>query len=180
MSETKPTTPAYSAHAVHLLRTAVQAHMMLSQMADQKAGMLMAATFVVFTIAIGQAGNGNFVLALVILGLFAFLSAICAILAVLPAVHPSEQVGTDANLLFFGAFSQLSEAEFADRLLPLLTSDEAVFRTMLRDLHQNGQVLQRKKYRYLGYAYRLFLAGLILAGAAVLVEYAGGLLSLRA
>ncbi|KAJ8134845.1 hypothetical protein OY671_011941, partial [Metschnikowia pulcherrima] len=36
---------------------------------------------------------------------------------------------------------------------------ETVFRTMSRDIYQNGQVLQRKKYRFLGYAYRVFMVG---------------------
>ena len=164
--------PTYSPQAVHLIRTAIQANVMLSQMADQKASMLMAATFVVFTIAVGQAG-GPFTAALIVVAVFAFLSAICAIVAVLPAV----QLPLDAkqpNLLFFGGYSQLSEEEFAARLLPLLTSDEQVFRTMLRDLHQNGQVLARKKYRFLGHAYRLFLAGLVIASAAVAYEYIRG------
>jgi len=33
---------------------------------------------------------------------------------------------------------------------------------MLRDMHQNGLVFARKKYRLLGYAYRAFLVGLVL------------------
>ena len=127
---------------------------MLSQMADQKAGMLMTATFVVFTIAVGQAGSGPYAAALIVLAVFAFLSAICAISAVLPAVQPAKEAAEHTNLLFFGTFSQLSEEEFSAQLLPVLTSDEQVFRTMLRDLHQNGQILQRKKYRFLGHLWR--------------------------
>ena len=42
-------------NAVHVIRTAQQINVMLSQMADQKANILLAATFVIFTIAIGQA-----------------------------------------------------------------------------------------------------------------------------
>lgn len=167
------TEPTYSPQAVHLLRTAVQTHVTLSQIADQKAGILMTATFVVFTLAVGQASNGPFALALLVLAVFAFLTAICAIVAVIPAI-PASGGQDHVNLLFFGNFSQLSEQDFLERLLPMLTSDESLFRTMIRDLHQNGQVLQRKKYRWLGYAYRLFLAGLLLAGAAVIHTVATG------
>lgn len=156
--------PAYSLHAIHLVRTAVQANLTLSQMADQKASMLLAATLVVFTIAIGQAGSGPHAPALLVLAAFAFLAALCAIVAVLPSV----QRAGPANLLFFGAFSELDEDEFCASLLPRLTSDESVFRVMLRDLYQNGQILQRKKYRWLGRAYWLFLAGLVLAGITLL------------
>ncbi len=160
--------PEYSVHAIHLVRTAVQANLTLSQMADQKASMLLAATLVVFTISVGQAGSGLYAPALLVLALFAFLAAICAILAVLPLLQHPSGAPDDANLLFFAAFSDLDEAEFCDRLLPRLTSDESVFRVMLRDLHQNGQVLHRKKYRWLGRAYWLFLAGLVLSGLTLL------------
>jgi len=158
------TPPAYSAQAIHLVRTAVQSNLSLSQMADQKASILLAATMVVFTISVGQAGSGRFAPALMTMALFAFLAAICAVLAVLPSVERPKPSADNANLLFFAAFSELDEEDFCQRLLPCLTSDEGVFRVMLRDLHQNGQVLQRKKYRWLGRAYRLFLTGLVLAG----------------
>jgi hypothetical protein len=41
---------------------------------------------------------------------------------------------------------------------------------MLRDIYQNGQVLQRKKYRLLGYAYRIFLVGLTVTLITFLIE----------
>jgi hypothetical protein len=161
----------YSVHAIHLVRTAVQANLSLSQMADQKASILMGATFVVFTIAVGQASRGDFSASLLILAFFAFLSAFCAVFAVLPSVRPPSGPSNDANLMFFGVFSQMSEDEFATSVLSRLGADETVFRTMLRDIYQNGQVLQRKKYRFLGYAYRLFLIGLTVTFIAFLMEH---------
>jgi hypothetical protein len=165
--------PAYSPHAIHLVRTAVQANMMLSQMADQKASILMGATFVVFTIAVGQGRAGTLAPSLLVLALFAFLSAVCAVMAVLPSIRPPSRATGQPNVLFFGVFSQFDEDEFAERLLPELTADERVFRTMLRDIHQNGMVLQRKKYRYLGYSYWLFLAGLTLTLVVFALEQLG-------
>jgi hypothetical protein len=162
----------FSVHSIHLVRTAVQANIALSQMADQKASILMGATFVVFTIAVGQATRGVFSPSLLILALFAFLSAMCAITAVLPSVRPSKRQAGTPNILFFGVFSQMSEDEFSDRVIEKLGSDEQVFRTMLRDVYQNGLVLQNKKYRFLGYAYRIFLVGLIATFASFLIEHA--------
>ena len=43
-----------------------------------------------------------------------------------------------------------------------LRSEEDIYETMLRDTYQNGIVLARRKYRYLAYAYRLFVVGLTL------------------
>ena len=42
---------------------------------------------------------------------------------------------------------------------------------MARDLYQNGVVLERKKYRLLAYAYWIFLAGLVAAAAAFVLDY---------
>jgi hypothetical protein len=161
----------FSPQAIHLVRTTQQVNVSLSQMADQKASILMGATFVVFTISVGQASRGDFPYALMVLAISAFLSALFAIAAVLPSIKPPR---ADAhhrdNILFFGVFTQMSEDEYADRVLAVLRSDEDLFRAMLRDTYQNGLVLQRKKYRYLGYAYRIFLAGLTLTLIAFLAE----------
>ncbi|MCW1429073.1 Pycsar system effector family protein [Novosphingobium sp. JCM 18896] len=166
----------FSIQAIHLVRTTMQVNVTMSQMADQKASILMGATFVVFTIAVGQASRGDFPYALMVLAISAFLSALCAIAAVLPSFRPPRRQSSDReNVLFFGVFANLSEDEYADRVLAALRSDETVFRTMLRDIHQNGVVLQRKKYRYLGYAYRIFLAGLTLTLVTFLVESGGAL-----
>jgi hypothetical protein len=169
MSEPEAAPPhTFSPNAAHLVRTVQQSHVQLSAMADQKASILMGATFVIFTITIGQARGGDAPLALLILGGAAFLSAVFAILAILPATH-YRGLGSD-NLLFFGSFTQLDEAEWTERLVERLKGDETIYRTMLHDLYQNGVVLERKKYRLLGWAYRIFLVGLTASLAAFVVE----------
>lgn len=165
----------YVTDAVHLVRTVTQAHLQLSQMADQKASILMGATFVVFTIAVGQASRGQFPVALSVLACFAFISAFCAVAAIMPTIKPPRVDPGSENILFFGAFTQLSEEEFTARVLDRLHNQEDVFRTMLRDIYQNGQVLQRKKYRYLGLAYRVFLIGLTVTFLTFLLESGVGL-----
>ena len=170
----QPTAPAsYSPQAIHLVRTVTNANITLSQMADQKASLLMGATFVVFTIAIGQGSRGQFPLSLAILAGFAFLSALLAVAAVLPAVRPRKGFRAGSNILFFGVFAQMSEEEFVDSVLPRLVSEEQMYRTMLRDIYQNGQVLHRKKYRFLGYAYWTFLVGLTATFSAFVLERFG-------
>lgn len=153
---------SYPAQAVQLVRTAAQTHLALSQMADQKASILLGATFIVFTITVGQAGKGSLPLPLLVLACFAFLSALCAVMVVMPSTRTPPLDPDKSNILFFGVFTQMPEDVFVDTVVERLATDEGMFRTMLRDVYQNGQILQRKKYRYLGYAYRLFLAGLTL------------------
>jgi hypothetical protein len=157
---------------VHLLRTTQQIQYQLSQMADQKASMLLGITFVIFTIAVGQArGPGGAPLPLLILGAAAFLAATLTVMAVLPAVKgpPRAAAFSGGNILFFGAFTQLDEDEFVDTLLGRLGDAPAVYELFAHDIYQNGRVLARKKYRLLGWAYRVLLVGLFASFAAFLV-----------
>ncbi|MDB5684429.1 MAG: hypothetical protein JWM75_2127 [Sphingomonas bacterium] len=168
----QPTRPAriFASDAAHLVRTTQLIHVQLSQMADQKASILMGATFVIFTIAIGQTKGGALPsLPLLILGAAAFFSAVLAVLAILPATH--YHATPNPNLLFFGTFTHFDEEDYTERLLTLLEANERIYRTIIRDIHQNGVVLERKKYRLLGYAYRVFLIGLTASFAAALIEY---------
>ena len=165
----------YSNHAIHLVRTTQQINLMLSQMADQKASILMGATFLVFTIAVGQARGGSLPISLAVLALFAFISAMCAVFAVLPSVSTPQSAKLHdgvPNKLFFGYFTHMDESEWADSILAELRADETVFRTMLHDVYQNGQVLQRKKYKYLAYAYKSFMFGMCLTAITFFVEIA--------
>lgn len=171
-----PSPSGYSNHAIHLVRTAQQINVSLSQMADQKASILMGATFVVFTISVGQAKSGNVPISLSVLALFAFLSAMSAVYAVLPSISgpgKNKIVGARPNKLFFGYFTHTPEEQWVDSVLDELQADETIFRTMLHDIYQNGQVLQYKKYKYLGLAYRIFMVGLCLTVLTFVLEHAG-------
>jgi hypothetical protein len=166
---------SFTPHYIHLMRTTQTMHLQLSQMADQKASILMGATFVIFTIAIGQAKGDGPPLPLAVLGAFAFASAVLAILVVVPVTGRAARP-QPLNLLFFGSFSQLDEADYVERLGEKLETDQGVFELMARDIYQNGQVLRRKKYRLLRYAYRVFLTGLVLSfatflGQAIVLEW---------
>ena len=160
----------YPVNAVHLLRTSQLAQLQLSAMADHKASILMGAAFVIFTIAIGQSQGSSAPLPLLILGGAAFFSAIFAVLTVRPVTGRRRQ-GGEPNILFFGVFTQMEEEEFIDALTARLATDDSIYRTMARDVHQAGMVLQNKKYRMLGWAYRIFLAGLVASFVAYVVLY---------
>jgi len=167
--EQPPLVPNY----IHVVRTAQTIHISLSQMADQKASILMGATFVIFTLSIGQAKGGFPPLPLAVLGSFAFVSAILAVSVVMPSIG-SARVDPEApvNLLFFGSFVRMSEDDFVEAMRAKVRDDNDALEIMARDLYQNGQVLARKKYRLLGYAYRVLLVGLVASFATVVWEIA--------
>ena len=162
---------SYTPNAVHLVRTVQQLNMTLSQMADQKASILMGATFVVFTISVGQVSRQGMNASVMFLAFSSFVSAMLAVYAILPSVSPKPS--DNPNILFFGNFTQMSESAFVEELLNRLKDDDSIYRTMLQDIYQNGQVLHRKKYRFLSYAYRAFMIGLVLTSLALAVEKIG-------
>jgi hypothetical protein len=167
-----PARGTFAPDAVHLLRTTQQIQYQLSQMADQKASLLMGATFVIFSITVGQIKAGSPPpLALLILGAAAFLSALVAVMAVLPSTTTPPSAHGPSNMLFFGSFSQMSEEDFVELVLNTVTDSDAVYAAFAHDIYQNGRVLARKKYRLLGYGYRVMVVGLVCSFLAFLGHF---------
>jgi hypothetical protein len=162
-TQTQPT--PFSPDGVHLLRTTQQIQYQLSQMADQKASMLLGITFVIFTIAVGQARVAAPQPALLVLGAAAFGAA-------LSATKTPPIGGPNDNILFFGVFAQIPQEEYVERLLSTVTDTRAIYEAFAHDIYQNGAVLAGKKYRLLGYAYRVLLAGLVLSFLAFVAPLA--------
>ncbi len=160
----------FSAQSIHLVRTAQINTLTLSQMADQKASILIGATFVVFSLAVTRLIGSDLNFSTLCLAATAFLSSLCAVMAVLPSLGKPPQDPAAFNPLFFGHFAAISEAQWTEEMLDDFATDETLFRAMLKDIHQNGQVLYRRKYRYLSYAYRIFLGGLATTMAVYIVE----------
>jgi len=147
--------------SVHLLRTTQQVQYQLSQMADQKASILLGITFVIFTISLSQAHGAAPPVPLLVLGAAAFVAAFLTVMAVLPSVKKPPKIGDRGNVLFFATYTQMSEDEYVRYMLDLTCDHERVYEAFIRDIHQNGSVLARKKYKLLGYAYRVLLAGML-------------------
>lgn len=158
----KAAAASFSTDGVHLLRTTQQIQYQLSQMADQKASMLLGITFVIFTISVGQAKAGTAPqVPLLILGGAAFVAAILTVSAVLPAIKAPPVSQGSKNILFFDVFSRMTQDEYVELLLTTVTDTRAIYEAFARDIYQNGHVLSVKKYKLLGYAYRVLLAGLV-------------------
>lgn len=154
-----PDAPA-AVDAIHLLRTVQQHHVQLSTLADQKANTLIGTCFVVLAIVVGQIKASGFSLPLLILAATTLSCASLAVLAVLPrGLHAP--AGSDFNPLFFGHFARMSVDEYVARLRDINTRNESVHEALSRDIYWIGRVLHDKKYRYLGYSYRIFLGGLL-------------------
>lgn len=158
-------------NAIHMLRTMQAHHVALSSMADQKANILIGVNSVIFALVVRDGTDMGF--PMLILAASSALAAVLCMLAVVPVFGARRQKGPPLppNLLFFGAFTALSEAQFVHALDIINVDDRKIRRAMARDVYQLGQVLKNKKYKYLGWAYRVFITGLLLTFAAFMGEW---------
>jgi hypothetical protein len=155
-------TRKFGSDAVQAIRTASLAQYHLSAMADRKASMMMGASFVVFTICVAQGtARGTLPLPLLVLGISAFLAAVISAVAVMPTIHRAKDLQGERNLMFFGGFAEMKEAEYVEEMLDRLADQKQFLAMVARDVYQNGQVLAHKKYRLLKYAYSIFILGLV-------------------
>jgi hypothetical protein len=143
-----------------MLRTMQQQHMQLSQMADTKASILITVSSIALTIALSRSGDPELRAALLTLAFTCLLSLVLAVIAVLPTF--SKQRGR-RNLLFFGHFAEMTEEEFMTAMEQIMSADDAVYSALVRDVHNLGTYLFRKKYRFIRYAYIALISGFILA-----------------
>jgi hypothetical protein len=148
----------------------------LSAMADQKANIVLGASFVGLTLLVGRLGAG-ITPSLVVLSVFTLASALFALLTVMPSLPSRVRIDPTSpgfNPLFFGFSSRMDPDDYMKHMREIMDDDARVIETVLRDIHQAGTVLYHQKYRYLGYSYRLLMLGLVLSMATVGIEWAFG------
>lgn len=167
-----PLPGASHANAIHLMRTMQQHHVTLSAMADQKASIIIGVNSVVFALVVKEAATNP---ALLVLAASSGLAAVLCMLAVLPKLGGGNGPAAPPNLLFFGRFTQLTEADWIDWLERTNADDHAIQVATARDVYQLGQVLAQKKYKYLGWGYRVIIGGLIATFVVFLLQTALGL-----
>jgi hypothetical protein len=155
----------------NLLVAADSGHMALSEMADNKSSILMGASFVVFSLSIGDIAEGKASLPLLLLTAFSFMATLLGILTVRPARPRRWKVTPEtANLLYFGSFTNISRDQYVEQMVKVLSSEEETYRHLARSVYDHGCILKREKYRWLFWSYTFFLTGLIVTGLAVIWE----------
>ncbi|MGC4015263.1 MAG: DUF5706 domain-containing protein [Luteolibacter sp.] len=142
--------------------------MSLSQMADQKANVLIASSFVVLSILFHEVSQKGFNLVLGLLSATCFTACFFAALAIFPR---SAKGNGHPNRLFFGSFAQGTREEFHQSIDAILSSDQETIHAMAEDIYQLGCVLHHRKYRYLRYAYRTFLYGLSITAVTAVMTH---------
>ena len=156
---------------VHNLLTAANTtNITLSGMADTKASILMGASFVVFSMSIGNLADGKMSAPLLVLTVFSFVATVFGVLTVRPnRMKPTQQpVSADkVNILFFGSYTNTPRAEFVEEVIKVLSSEEETYRRLAADLWDHGHLLRDDKFRWLYWSFTAFLVGMLCTAAAI-------------
>lgn len=160
----------------YLMQTAQRHHMQLSQMADNKASMLITVSSLVLTVSISRFNDPELRQAILVLSGFTLAALLMAILAVLPKYRPlrlqdPDQLPAFFNPIFFAHFSELPRERFFELLGQTLRHDANVYEVLANDLYSIGSYLARHKYRYLRFAYLFFLTGFFTATVVQFLHY---------
>ena len=166
----------------NLLLAAYTGNLSMSQMADQKASILMGASFVVFSLSISDVAEGKATFPLLVLTLFSFAATVFGVLTVRPNRMPRFKLNpNNVNVLFFGSYANISRDEYIQQVVQVLSSEEETYRRLAKDIYDHGCILRADKYRWLYWSYTLFLVGLVITFGSLLLKLflelkAGGLL----
>jgi hypothetical protein len=167
----------------NLLVAAYEGNWALSEMADNKASILMGASFVVFSLSIGDVATGKATFPLLVLTLFSFAATVLGVLTVRPNRLPKFKLDpNNVNIMFFGSYANISREEYINQVIKILSSEEETYRRLAKDIYDHGCTLRSDKYRWLYWSYTLFLVGLVITFGALLLKIfleleAGGVLN---
>lgn len=169
-----------SRSAQMMFKTALRNHLDLSNLADNKANIMLSVNALIITIAMPVAASyiaqlPYLLVPAIILLCTCLASMIFATLATRPikmsGYTTSETIDNgDSNLFFFGNFYRMSFMEYRSGMAKVVDDDQQLEGTIMRDLYFLGRSLG-KKYHQLRICYNIFMAGVIIAVIIFAIAY---------
>lgn len=157
-------------------------HSRLSDMADNKAHILITVNSIILSAVISLVlrkldTNSFLTMPSFILLTVSLITIIFAILATRPSIphgeFTQEQIEhKKVNLLFFGNFYRMSLTDYTDAMKQVMDDREFLYDNLIKDVYFQGIVLG-KKYRLLRIAYNIFMFGLSVSVVAYIIASAG-------
>jgi len=146
----------------------------LTQMADTKANIIIGINTMIISSIVAITGYGLlsgfvkdqdslFILPVVMIVLTSLGSVVYAVQATRPKfvnLISKPGTGSRSSIFFFGIIASFTQDEYLKEVDRVFDSQEAVYRQMTIDVHNQGIIL-RRKYNLLSYAYRIFLYGFV-------------------
>jgi predicted metal-dependent HD superfamily phosphohydrolase len=155
-----------------IFRTTSNNHIQLSEMADNKANIMITINSIIisimFSVLLGRLEYfPHLLLPTLLLALVCTLAIIFAVLATRPSISSGtftedEIRSKKTNLLFFGNFHKMQLEEYNWAMNELLKDRDYIYGSMIKDIYFLGVVLARK-YRFLRISYTIFMYGIVLS-----------------
>lgn len=163
-----------------MFRVTNRNHMELSNMADNKANIMISINAIIISIIISAMvpkldKNTFLIIPTFILLLTCLLTIIFATLSTRPKVSggtftPDDLKHRRVNLLFFGNFFKMKFEDFNQGIQELMEDKAFLYGSMTKDIYFLGQVLGRK-YRLVRISYNVFMVGLVLSLLAFVIAF---------
>jgi len=164
-----------------MFRISSNNHSRLSDMADNKAHILITVNSIILSAVISLLlrkleNNEYLMLPSFTLLAVSLATMIFAILATRPTIPngvftPDDIAEKKVNLLFFGNFYRMDLDKYRDAMLKVMDDHDFLYDNLIRDVYAQGVVLGRK-YHLLRIAYNIFMFGLIVAVVAFIIATA--------
>ena len=169
-----------------MFRTTLANHLRLSEMADQKANLMISINAILISITMSSFlkpvnGMERLLIPEILLLIVSLITVIISIFATKPTFSLKKKMAPDSlddpgnkrpiDLLFFGDYTQLTAAEYRKQVRDLIEDDKRLYNSLIDNIYAQGRVLARK-YRLLKFTYQFFMIGF----SIVVVSYVLALL----
>ena len=164
-----------------LFRVTLRNQMDLIGIADKKSNLILSINTILISIIVGLfSSSGDYtnwfvmdkailLLPLSILIVFSLSSAVLAILAARPTIVRDTNNKKYSSALFFANYANQTIENYIDQIKEITGSNDEIYKNLTIDMYNLGQVLN-KKYKYLYWAYSLFMVGIIACVVAYFIN----------
>lgn len=163
-----------------MFRTTSHNHIMLSQMVDSKASILITINSIILSVIVSVLirkleENPYLTYPTVLLISVCLGTMVFSILASRPNISSGKFTKEDikmkkTNLLFFGNFHAMSVEDYEWGMKEMMKDADYLYGSLTKDIYYLGKVLA-KKYRYLRIAYSIFMFGFVIAILSFIVAF---------
>ena len=155
-----------------MFRLTSRNHLQLSAMADNKANILISVNSIIISIIISGLiktldNHPHLVIPTYMILTINVITIVFSILALRPNVTKGKFTRKDieeknTNLLFFGNFHGMNRTDYKWGMVEMMNDSNYLYSSLIDDIYFLGRVLG-KKYRYLRFAYNIFMYGIVVA-----------------
>ncbi len=159
-----------------LFRITAANQMRLSDMADNKAHILLTINSIMVSILLSVLfrkleEEPQLLIPSILFLITSLVTIVLAILVTMPRISKNEPLTPDkkVNLLFFGDYHSMNLLEYEQGFEEMMKQDALLYSSMIKDNYHLGLVLQ-KKYTSLRFAYIFFMVSFVISAISFVIS----------